>query len=192
MLGVLLKIAAWVIAAYYGVQFFSWIFQKQQRVFFLSPMRQFKMVFWSLLSFWLGGTMLGMLLRDQNDTPLERGIAVGLGTVLFLFALPTFLVHFQYWRHERENAMELEKDTKSALLLQPSGKYLLNAQNIREILQTSSYSKRFFWSSYQYLTLTLTDGRQVKITSLLIDLNQLKALWPQVPYHTRTKWVCFL
>ncbi|MBC3540809.1 hypothetical protein ACFSC6_21975 [Rufibacter sediminis] len=192
MLGMLLKIAALVIAAQYGVRFFSWLFRKQQRVYFLSPMRQFKMVFWSLLSFWLGGTMLGMLLRDQNVTPLERGIAIGLGTVLFLFALPTLLVHFQYWRHERENALELEKETQTALLLQPGGRYLLNQQLIREITQTVCPSKRFFWSSYQYLTITLTNGQQVKITSLLIDLEQLKALWPRVPYHTKTKWVCFL
>ncbi|WP_181305027.1 hypothetical protein [Rufibacter sp. XAAS-G3-1] len=192
MLGVLLKIAALVIAAQYGVRFFAWLFRKQQRVFFLSPMRQFKMVFWSLLSFWLGGTMLGMLLREQNDTPLEKGIAIGLGTVLFLFALPTLLVHFQYWRYERENALELEKETKSALLLQPGGKYLLNPQHIREITHTRSLSKRFFWSSYQYLTLSLTNGEQLKITSLLIDLEQLKALWPRVPYQTKTKWVCFL
>lgn len=192
MLGVLLKIAALVIAAQYGVRFFAWLFQKQQRVFFLSPMRQFKMVFWSLFSFWLGGTMLGMLLREQNDTPLEKGIAIGLGTVLFLFALPTLLVHFQYWRYERENALELEKETKSALLLQPSGRYLLNPQHISEITYTRCLSKRFFWSSYQYLTLSLTNGEQLKITSLLIDLEQLKALWPRVPYHTKTKWVCFL
>ncbi|RNI28598.1 hypothetical protein [Rufibacter latericius] len=192
MLGLLLKITALVIAAQYGVRFYSWLFRKQQRVFFLSSMRQFKMVFWSLLSFWLGGTMLGMLLRDQNVTPLERGIAISLGTMLFLFALPTLLVHFQYWRHERENALELEKETNTALLLQTSGRYLLDQQHIREITQTSCLSKRFFWSSYQYLTLTLTDGQQVKITSLLIDLEQLKALWPRVPYQTKTKWACFL
>ncbi|KAA3440161.1 hypothetical protein [Rufibacter hautae] len=192
MLGLLLKIAALAIAAQYGVRFFSWLFRKQQRVFYLSPMRQFKMVFWSLLSFWLGGTMLGTLLRDPNVTPLELGIAIGLGSLLFLFALPTLLVHFQYWRHERENAMELEKETNTALLLQPNGRYLLNQQHIREITEVQCPTKRFFWSSYQYLVISLTDGQQLKVTSLLIDLEQLKALWPRVPYQTKTKWVCFL
>ncbi|MFA1770955.1 hypothetical protein ACD591_06600 [Rufibacter glacialis] len=188
----LFKIAAFVVAAHYAVRFFDWLFKKQQRVYFLSPMRQFKMVFWSLLSFWLGGSMLGLLLRDQTDTPLEQGIALGLGVVLFLFALPTLLVHVQYWRHERENALELEKETQSALLLQPSGKYLLTPQQVRQITHTKSSSQRFFWSSYHYLTLSLADGRQVKITSLLLDVEQLKALWPRVPCQTRTKWICFL
>ncbi|WP_205500540.1 hypothetical protein [Rufibacter psychrotolerans] len=192
MLGLLLKITALVIAAQFGVRFLAWLFRRQQRVFYLSPMRQFKMVFWSLLSFWLGGSMLGLLLRNQTDTPLEKGIAIALGSVLFLFALPTLLVHVQYWRHERENALELEKETNAALLLQPSGRYLLDQRSVREMVETQTPSRRFFWSSYRYLTLTLTDGRQVKITSLLLDLDQLKALWPRVPYQTRTKWVCFL
>ncbi|WP_207433943.1 hypothetical protein [Sabulibacter ruber] len=188
----MLKITAFIIAAQFAVRFLGWLMQKQQRVYYLSSMRQFKMIFWSLLSCWLGASMLSLLLRDQNPTPLEKGIAIGLGSVLFLFALPTLLVHFQYWRHERENALELEKETKTALLLQPSGKYLLNQQYIREIQETRSPSRRFFWSSYRYLTLFLYDGRQVRITSLFMDLEQLKALWPRVPYQTRTKWVCFL
>ncbi|GAB2527020.1 hypothetical protein GCM10027189_02140 [Rufibacter soli] len=192
MLGMLLKITALVIAAHYLVRFFSKFFNRQQRVFFLSPMRQFKMVFWSLLSAWLGGSMISLLARDQTVTSLERGLAIGLGVMLFLFALPTLLLHFQYWRHERENALELEKETQTALLLQPNGRYLLNQQQIRHILETHSPSRRFFWSSYAYLTLTLADGRQVKVTSLLIDLELLKALWPRVPYQTRTKWACFL
>ncbi|MFB9861791.1 hypothetical protein [Rufibacter immobilis] len=192
MLGVLLKITALVIAVQYGVRFLSWLFRRQQRVYYLSSMRQFKMVFWSLLSCWLGGSMLSLLIRDQTDTPLEKGIAIGLGSVLFLFSLPTLLVHLQYWRYERENALELEKETNTALLLQPGGKFLLQPGHIREITLTQPPSRRFFWSSYQYLTLSLTDGRQVKITSLLIELPQLLALWPQVPLKTRTKWACFL
>ncbi|AKQ46865.1 hypothetical protein TH63_16470 [Rufibacter radiotolerans] len=192
MLGVLLKITAVIIVVQYLVRFFSKFFNKQQRVFFLSPMRQFKKVFWSLLSAWLGGSMISLLARDQSVTPLERSIAIGLGVVLFLFALPTLLLHFQYWRHERENALELEKETNTALLLQPGGRYLLNQQQIQHILETRCPSRRYFWSSYHYLTLTLADGQQVIITSLLIDLELLKALWPRVPHQTRTKWACFL
>jgi len=192
MLGALLKIAALIIAAHYLVQFFSRFFQKQQRVFFLSPMRQFKMIFWSLLSAWLGGSMISLLARDQSVTPLERSLAIGLGLLLFFFALPTLLLHFQYWRHERENALELERETQTALLLQPGGRYLLNQQQIRHITETRCHSARFFWSNYRYLTFTLADGRQVTITSLLLDLELLKALWPRVPYQTKTKWACFL
>ncbi|MBA9077707.1 hypothetical protein [Rufibacter quisquiliarum] len=192
MLGMLFKIAAFVVVAHFVVRFLLRVFNRQGRVYYLTPARQFKLVFWSLISFWLALVMFGLLLREHTDTHLERILAIALGGILFLFSLPTLLVHFQYWRHERESALELEKDTRTALLLRPGQKYLLQQSQIRHILETRCSSKSVFWKDYGYLTLTLQDGRAVTITSLLIDLNQLKALWPYVPLQTRTKWVCFL
>lgn len=192
MLGLLFKIAAFIVVAHYLVRFLLKIFKRQGKVYYLTPMRQFGMMFWSLISFWMAASMFGLLLRNGTDTTLERGIAIVLGTFLVLFSLPTLLVHFQYWRHERENAMELEKDTSTALLLQPGQKYLLSPKNILKIVETKSSSKSSFWHPYRYLTLTLQDGRTVIITSLLIDVEVLKSMWPRVPYQVRTKWVCFL
>ncbi|MGV3540533.1 MAG: hypothetical protein ACO1OQ_12030 [Rufibacter sp.] len=188
----LLKIAAFVVVAHFLVRFLLRVFKRQGRVYYLTPARQFGMVFWSLISFWLAVVMFGLLLREHTDTHLEQILAIALGGILFLFSLPTLLVHWQYWRHERESALELEKETRTVLLLRPGQKYFLPQNQIRNILETRCSSKSVFWKDYGYLTLTLQDGRTVTITSLLLNLNQLKALWPHVPLQTRTKWVCFL
>ncbi len=192
MLGTLLKIAALLAVVYYGVRFLHRIFKQQGKVYYLTPMRQLSLVFWSLMSFWLALSMFGLLIRDQTDTDLEKYLASGLGLVLFLFALPTLLLHFQYWRHEHKNAMELEKSSGTALLLQPGQKYLLSPATIASITETKCRSKSYFWSSYTYVTISLRDGRTVQITSLLLDLQILKAMWPRVPLQTKTKWACFL
>lgn len=192
MLGKLIKIAALLIAAHYLVKLVLGLFRQRGRVYFLTPARQFSMLFWSLLSFWIAVSMLGSLVRDYSVTPTERIIAIGLFVLLALFALPTFLVHLQYWRYEKEAALELDPDAGAAILLQPGQKYLLTAGQIWEIQETRCRSNSFFWSRYAYWTLHLADGRQVKITSLLLDLAQLKALWPQVPLRTQTKFICFL
>ncbi|WP_192822330.1 hypothetical protein [Rufibacter sp. LB8] len=192
MLGMLFKIAAFVVLAHFLVRFLMKVFKKRGNLYYLTPQRQFGLVFWSLISFWMALSMFGMLLREGNDTPLERGIAIGLGSILFLFAVPTLLVHWQYYRHERESALELEPKNNTALLLRPNQKYYLHPSHITNILETRSTSTSGFWKDYRYLTLSLTDGRTVTITSLLLDLDQLTALWPQVPRQVKTKWVCFL
>ncbi|MFC6996816.1 hypothetical protein [Rufibacter roseus] len=192
MLGMLFKIAAFVVVAHYLVRFLLRIFRRQGKVYYLTPMRQFSLVFWSLISFWLALIMFGMLLRHHTDTNLEQSIAMGLGSILLLFSLPTLLVHLQYWRHERESAMELEKDHRTALLLRPGQQYLLKPGSIQEIVETKSSSSGSFWRHYGYLTIFLRDGRTLTVTSLLIDLETLKALWPHVPYRIKTKWICFL
>ncbi|WP_153042311.1 hypothetical protein [Rufibacter roseus] len=188
----LFKIAAFVVVAHYLVRFLLRIFRRQGKVYYLTPMRQFSLVFWSLISFWLALIMFGMLLRHHTDTNLEQSIAMGLGSILLLFSLPTLLVHLQYWRHERESAMELEKDHRTALLLRPGQQYLLKPGSIQEIVETKSSSSGSFWRHYGYLTIFLRDGRTLTVTSLLIDLETLKALWPHVPYRIKTKWICFL
>lgn len=192
MLGMLLKITAFVVAAHFLLRFLLRVFKRQGRVYYLTPIRQFGLGFWSLISFWLAASMFGLLLREHTDTALERMLATGLGALLFLFSLPTLIVHFQYWRYERESALELERESRTALLLRPGQKYLLRQEQIREITETRCSSQSVFWSNYSYLTCTLTDERTVTITALLIDLEQLKLLWPQVPVRVRTKWVCFL
>ncbi|GAA4307460.1 hypothetical protein [Nibribacter koreensis] len=192
MIGTIIKMTAFLVLAHYVVGFLLKVFSRKSKVYYLAPARQFGMVFWSAIGTWLGASILSLIPRAQTDTLLEKSLAAGIGSALLLFSLPSLFVHFQYWRFEQESALELDTKSGVALLLRPGQRYYLDAAQVHAVQETKCSSNSFFWSPYKYLTLTLADGSQLIITSLLIDVEQLKALWPRAAYSVKTKFICFL
>jgi hypothetical protein len=192
MIGTIIKMTAFLVLAHYVVGFLLKVFSRKSKVFYLAPARQFGMVFWSAIGTWLGASILSLIPRAQTDTLVEKGRAAGIGSLLLLVSLPSLFVHCQYWRFEQESALELDAKSGVALLLRPGQRYYLDAAQVHAVQETKSKSSSFFWSPYKYLTLTLADGHQLTVTSLLIDLDQLKALWPRAAYSVKTKFICFL
>jgi hypothetical protein len=111
---------------------------------------------------------------------------------LLSFSIPTFILHAQYFRHDKPLLVEVDKRNQSFKIYHLKHQHFHSKEKIVRTTYTRCRSRQYFWNQYEYLTFEMINGDKVTVTSLLLPLNQLITFLPATAIQTRTKTICWL
>jgi hypothetical protein len=121
-----------------------------------------------LVSIFFIGFTIFMIVQMQGDSLLFYMLLIS----LIIVALPSPLIHLQYYRLNRHMAISINVVDKTIAFTVNGITELVafdNFKSIKIVFHESSYST---WSSYQYTLLGTDSGKNYIITSLLIKRQQ--------------------
>lgn len=189
----LIKTLGLLVGGLYALRFLIGLFSRRQSTFTLDFHRQFSLLFWSILCILVIIPLLAALINSAAALlPIETIFLIIASTLLLSFSLPTFFLHSQYWRYSRQFLVEVDKRNESFKIYNLQHKHFYPKEKIVQTTYTRCRSRQYFWSQYEYLTFEMTNGDKVRVTSLLLPLNQLTKFLPAKTIQTQTKTICWL
>ncbi|GAB2948685.1 hypothetical protein GCM10027048_12010 [Hymenobacter coalescens] len=187
----LLQLVVAVGAASWLLQWVLRLFGRQRTVFQVTYWRGVYLLIWPLASL----SVALPLLRPLLVGPV-RWWEVALFGVLFAvvlgFALPSLLLHLQYYRRNRRTTLLFEPKRNFLEVYEGASQVSFQRADIREVEYGRCRARRAFWSNYEYLRLHLHDGRRVELTSLLTDLRPLAEFLRHTQLRPAWRWFCWL
>ncbi|QMU26982.1 hypothetical protein [Adhaeribacter radiodurans] len=187
----LIKTLAILVGGLYALRFFIGLFSRRQSTFTLDFHRQFSLLFWSILCLLVIIPLLSALITSTL-LPLELIFLVIASTLLLSFSLPSFFLHIQYWRQSQHLLVEVDKRNESFKIYNLTHKHFYAKEKIIHTTYTRCRSKQYFWSKYEYVTFEMINGDKIKVTSLLLSLDQLTRFLPSNSIRTQNKIICWL
>ncbi|MDQ4139979.1 MAG: hypothetical protein M3142_05595 [Bacteroidota bacterium] len=187
----LIKTLALLVGGLYALRFFIGLFSRRQSTFTLDFHRQFSLLFWSILSLLVVIPLLTTLFTTAL-LPIELIFLLIAVTLLLSFSLPSFFLHLQYWRKNRNLLVEVDKRNETFKIYNLTYKNFYPKEKIIRATYTRCRSRQYFWSKYEYLTFEITNGDKITVTSLLLPLDQLTRFLPSKTIQTQTKTICWL
>lgn len=164
---------------------------RRRTVFQVTYWRGVYLLIWPLASLCVGLPLLRPLLAG----PVQPWELVGFGVlaaVLLGFALPSLLLHLQYYRRNRHTTLLFDPKQNVLEVYEGPVSVPFRRADIREVEHARCRTRRVFWSNYEYLRLHLHDGRRVELTSLLTNLAPLAEFLRHTNLQTRPRWFCWL
>ncbi|PSR55978.1 hypothetical protein AHMF7605_22000 [Adhaeribacter arboris] len=187
----LIKTLALLVGGLYALRFCIGLFSKRQSTFTVDIHRQFSLLFWSILSLLVIIPLLGALISTVL-LPLELVFLLVAVMFLLSFSLPSFFLHFQYWRQNRNLLIEVDKRNESFKVYNLIHKNFYPKEKIIRTTYIRCRSRQYFWSKYEYLIFEMVNGDKITITSLLLPLDQLIRFLPAKTIQMQTKTICWL
>lgn len=187
----LVKTLALLVGGLYALRFLIGLFSRRQSTFTPDIHRQFSLLFWSVLGLLVTFPLLAAFFNDSL-VPAEIIFLVVAIIFLLTFSLPTFLLHAQYWRHDRHLLVEIDKRHESFKIYHLQHQHFYAKEKIIRTQYTRCRSRQYFWSQYEYLTFEMSNGDKLTVTSLLLPLNQLTKFLPPPTIGSQTKSICWL
>ena len=172
----------------------QWILRllgRRRTVFQVNYWRGVYLLIWPLASLCVALPLLRPLLVG----PPNRW-EVALFGLLFLavlgFALPSLLLHLQYYRRNRHTTLLFDPRRNAFEVYEGPAPVPFQRADIERVEYCQCRTRRVFWSNYAYVRLYLSDGRTVELTSLLADLGPLAEFLRNTRLLPVRRWFCWL
>ncbi|KUG06256.1 hypothetical protein [Solirubrum puertoriconensis] len=191
VLGPLLELAVSIGLIALALQWVLGLFGRKRTVFQANYWRGVYLLTWPIATLSVGlPPVINALGRPVGIWEIVL-ITVLAGAVLG-FALPSFALHWQYYRHNRRTTLLFEP--KRNVLEVYEGPYQLpfERRDIAQVEYVVCRTRRVFWSKYEYVRLHLHDGRIITLTSLLTKLAPLAEFLRHTHLQRRQCWFCWL
>lgn len=188
----LLKTLGIIAAFMYALRFLISILSKERSVYAPDASRHFFMLFWALLCLLIAGPLVIFYFTKPFLNPLEASLLLVIGLVLSSFALPAFAVHIQYFFNDFQKLVEIDKKNQTFKIYDIRKKLFYRKEDIVRLTRVQCKSAKFFWSNYEYVTFELSNGSEVRITSLLMPLDKIIKYVPTSKMLVNHKTICFI
>ena len=183
MLLLLLSAARWV----------TGLFSKRGQVFQVTAERQLRLLFWPLLALGAGLSVVpAVAMGESQISPFEWGLTAGF--VVFTLALsgPALLLHLRYWLLNHATTLVFQP-TENRFEVYEAGQHIaFERRDLASVERVTCRARRTFWAKYDFLRLTLHDGRVIVLTSLLTELEPLATFLRSVPTARRLSAWCWV
>ena len=188
----LLKTLALIAALLYVMRVLISLLSKEKSLYAPDPGRHFFMLFWALLCLLIAGPLFVIYFAKPQVQPLEATILLMLGLLLASFSLPVFVVHIQYFIHDFQKLVEIDKKGETFKIYDVAKKLYYRQEDIVAATRVRCQTGRFFWSHYEYITFEFRNGKRMTITSLLMPLDKIaKYINPRIMV-VKKKPICFI
>jgi hypothetical protein len=188
----LLKTLAIIAALLYAMRVLITFLSKEKSLYAPDPGRHFFMLFWALLCLLIAGPLFVIYFAKPQVGPLEASVLLMLGLLLASFSLPVFAVHIQYFIHDFQKLVEIDKKGSTFKIYDIPRKLYYRQEDIVAATRVQCRTVRFFWSKYEYITFEFRNGDKLTITSLLLPLDKIvKHVNPRL-LVVRHKSICFI
>ncbi|OON70632.1 hypothetical protein [Hymenobacter sp. CRA2] len=191
LLGPLLELAVVVGAASLLLQWVMRLFGRRRTVFQVTYWRGVYLLIWPLATLAVALPLLRPLLAGPT-TGLEMVFFGVLAAVVLSFAVPSFLLHAQYYRHNRHTTLLFDAKQNHFEVYEGAVPVPFSRADIERVEYAVCRTRRVFWSNYEYLRLHLRDGRRITLTSLLTGLEPLAEFLRHTHLSARKRWFCWL
>jgi hypothetical protein len=188
----LLKTLAIIAALLYAMRVLITFLSKEKSLYAPDPGRHFFMLFWALLCLLIAGPLFVIYFAKPQVGPLEASVLLMLGLLLASFSLPVFAVHIQYFIHDFQKLVEIDKKGGTFKVYDIPRKLFYRREDILQATRVQCRTVRFFWSKYEYITFEFRNGEKLTITSLLLPLDKIvKYINPSLVV-VKHKPICFI
>lgn len=188
----LLEFGAVLVALIVGLRLITGLFGPRRRAYRVTFQRQVALLFWPLLCLSVGLPFLASFLFAGTLSTYELALLLGLSAVVLGFAVPALLLHGHYYLHNQATEVVFEPK-KNLLEVYEQGQRLpFSRADIQRVVYVRCSSKRWFWSSYEYVQLHLHGGRVITITSLLLKLTPLADFLRNTHLETKQRLFCII
>jgi hypothetical protein len=188
----LLKILALIAVLLYVMRVLIGLLSKEKSLFAPDPGRHFFMLFWAMLCLLVAGPLFVIYFAKPQVQPLEATILLMLGLLLASFSLPVFLLHIQYFIHDFQKLVEIDKKGETFKIYDVAKKLFYRQEDIVTATRVRCQTPRFFWSNYEYITFEFRNGQQLTITSLLMPLDKMARYINPRNLVVKHKTICFI
>jgi hypothetical protein len=188
----LLKILALIAVLLYVMRVLISLLSKEKSLFAPDPGRHFFMLFWAMLCLLVAGPLFVIYFAKPQVQPLEATILLMLGLLLASFSLPVFLLHIQYFIHDFQKLVEIDKKGETFKIYDVAKKLFYRQEDIVTATRVRCQTPRFFWSNYEYITFEFRNGQHLTITSLLMPLDKMARYINPRNLVVKHKTICFI
>lgn len=172
----------------------QWILRllgRRRTVFQVNYWRGVYLLIWPLASLCVALPLLRPLAAGSAGR-WELGLFGLLFAVVLGFALPSLLLHLQYYRRNRRTTLLFDARDNTFEVYEGPVPVSFRRTDIERVTYCQCRTRRVFWSNYEYLRLHLHDGRTVELTSLLTDLGPLAEFLRNTRLQPVRRWFCWL
>lgn len=192
MLRPLLEVAAVAVAGLVALRLVAGLFGGKPRMHTADAARQMALLFWPLLSMSVGLPFVAFGVFSGPLSTYELGLVLALSVLLLGFAGPALALHAHYYVRNHATAVVFEPKRNVLEVYEAGQRQPFERRDVVRVEYVRCRSRRFFWSSYEYLQLHLADGRALTITSLLLKLPPLAEFLRNANIHTYRRWFCII
>jgi hypothetical protein len=137
----------------------------------------------SLCFLFMAPIIWGFLLKDK---PFNLMAFLGMQFLMTLFALPGFIIAFNYWRKNGKWKVLFKKRDNIFIILTPEKREIFNKQDFTKRIRTEN-SSNAPWSSFEYTTIVMNDGRQIHLSNILIPNSDIDKFFGRIEETTEKK-----
>jgi hypothetical protein len=188
----LLKILALLGVLLYVMRVLISLLSKEKSLFAPDPGRHFFMLFWAMLCLLVAGPLFVIYFAKPQVQPLEATLLLMLGLLLASFSLPVFVLHIQYFIHDFQKLVEIDKKANTFKVYDVAKKLFYRREDIVTATRVKCQTARFFWSNYEYITFEFRNGQHLTITSLLMPLDKMARYIDPRNLVVKHKTICFI
>lgn len=164
---------------------------RRRTVFQVTYWRGVYLLIWPLASLCVALPLLRPLLVGSVSW-WQVGLLGLLFAVVLSFALPSLLLHLQYYRCNRHTTLLFDPKTNHLEVYEGPEPVPFRRADIREVEYARCRARRAFWANYEYLRLHLHDGRVITLTSLMTELEPVAEFLRNTHLRLVSRWFCWL
>jgi hypothetical protein len=189
----LLEVAVVLLVVLGAVRWVTGLFSKRTAVYQVTAARQTRLLFWPLLAFGAGLSVLpAVVLGGTKTTALEWALAIGFFLFTLVLSGPALLLFLRYWGLNHATVLVFQPTENQFEVYEAGQRIAFERRDLARVERVTCRARRSFWAKYDYLRLHLADGRCVVLTSLLTDLEPLAVFLRNLPTERRTKTWCWV
>ncbi len=189
----LLEIAVVLLVVLGAMRWLTGLFSKRTAVYQLTAARQMRLLFWPLLAFGAGLSVLpAVLLGGVHTTMYEWLLAIGFFLFTLVLSGPALLLFLRYWTLNHATVLIFNPDDNQFEVYEAGQRVAFQRRDLVQVERVTCRARRTFWARYDYLRLHLADGRSLVLTSLLADLEPVTVFLRNLPTNQHTKTWCWV
>lgn len=189
----LLEMAVVLLVVLGALRWVTGLFAKRTAVYRLTAARQMRLLFWPLLAFGAGLSVLPAVALGGPQTTSSEWV---LALAFFLFTLvlsgPALLLFLRYWVLNNATAVVFQPTENQFEVYEGGQRTAFERRDLARVERVRCSARRSFWAKYDYLRLHLVDGRTIVLTSLLTDLEPLAVFLRNLPTEQRRRAWCWV
>ncbi|MBF9235779.1 hypothetical protein I2I05_00075 [Hymenobacter sp. BT683] len=189
----LLEVAVVLLVVLGAARWVTGLFSKRTYVHRITAARQLRLLFWPLLAFGAGLSVLpATALGGSHTTAYEWLLACGFFLFTLVLSGPALLLFLRYWALNHATVLVFNPADNQFEVYEAGQRIAFERRDLARVERVTCSARRTFWAKYDYLTLHLADGRSLVLTSLLTDLEPLTVFLRNLPTDRPTKTWCWV
>lgn len=188
----LLEIAAFVTTLIVGLRLITGLFERKNRAYRPTFLRQFTLLFWPLLCLGVGLPFLGSFFYAGSLASYELVLLTAVAAVVLGFSVPAFVLHIRYYVLNAATTLLFDPKQNVLEVYEGNRQIPFGKRDIARVERVTCQSERLFWSPYNYLLLHLQSGETLVLTSVLTKLEPLTEFLRNTPLERRQRWFCWI
>jgi predicted restriction endonuclease len=121
-----------------------------------------------------------------QDKPFNLMAFLGMQSLMTLFALPGFIIAFNYWRKNGKWKVMFSKRDNNFIILTPEKREVFDKLDFTDRIRTENNSNAP-WNSFEYTTIVNNEGRQIHLSNILISSSDMDKLFGRIEETTEKK-----